>query len=187
MSLIVVDQDTYVLIQNHSADKNVYVTRGVGNCFAFGITFSDDHGTHAIFAHYSPKCWTPGYHENSYFEKMVKELDGKKNITVEVVTAMMEGTKHTTGHAKNALPDVDSIKFYIANPTQGGSVDVYFYPKHAVLWGDPTTSNPLRRGVNDRNALENVDSFDQHLSPRACGDIITKDHTKKVSCHCIIL
>ena len=187
MSLIVVDQDTYVLIQNHSADKNVYVTRGVGNCFAFGITFSDDFGTHAIFAHYSPKCWTPGYHENSYFEKMVKNLDDKRNITVEVVTAMMEATKKTTVHATNALPEADSIKFYYANAGTGGAVDVYFYPKNAVLWADPTLSNPARRAYNDESAEQNIDAFDQHVNPRACADIITKSQSKTVTCRCILM
>lgn len=186
MSLIEVPQDAYHRIKNHAADKNVYVTRGVGNCFVFGITFEDDHGKHAIFAHYSPKYWTPGYGENEGFSALTDKLEGKRNVTVEVVTAMMEATKKTTVYATNALPGTDSIKFYYANPGKGGAVDVYFFPKNAVLWADPTLGSSERRAYNDESALQNIDAFDQHVTPRFCADIITKDHTKTVTCGCVL-
>lgn len=187
MSLIEVQQDDYLLIRNHAADKNVYVTRGVGNCFVFGITFADDHGSHAIFAHYNPKYWTPGYDENERFAVMRKELEGKRNITIEVVTAMMEATKKTTAYATSALPGADSINFYYASPGKGGAVDVYFFPTHAVLWADPTVGSLERRAYNDESAKQNINAFDQHVTPRACADIITKQHTKTVTCRCILM
>ncbi|HEY0198081.1 MAG TPA: hypothetical protein VGC19_05995 [Rhodanobacter sp.] len=187
MTLKEVAQDDYITITNHSANRNVYVTRGVGNCFAFGITFSDDLGNHAIFAHYNPRYWTPGYAENERFAGMVNQLEGKTNVAIEVVTAMLEATKKTTVYATDALNGARPVNFYYANPGKAGAVDVNFFPEHAVLWADATLGSEARRQYNDESAELNKDSFKLHVPPRCCSDIITKSKGKKSSNHCIIL
>jgi hypothetical protein len=187
MSLKEVAQDTYKIIRNHSANKNVYVTRGVGNCFAFGITFSDSTGNHAIFAHYNPKYWTPSYAENEQFAEMVRQLEGKTNVVIEVVTAMMEATKKTTVYATEALNGMGTIEFYYANPGLGGSVDVYFFPEYAVLWADATLGSSARRDYNDDSALEHINMLKQHETPKCCNQIITKSHSKTVTCRCVMM
>jgi hypothetical protein len=182
MTLITVKQDKYKVIKQASTCEDVYVTRGLGDCFVFGITYSGSGGNEALFGHFSQNFFkSSGLQPSPYFSSMMRELEGQANVRIEVVTNFDEGTVAAIKHVREALGEygnTGTAKFYRAFLRQP-YVDVYFFPKHSTVVAS--------RGDIDQEDMGYWTSRKSHEDPRFCVAFADGPQKVKNSNCCVIL